>query len=360
MTTPAFEGRDVSSRESGPAAAYRALVRRRMAIILGLAVCLAVSVLADLMLGPARYGALDVIGALVWPGEAPAALKTVVWDIRLPTALMAVVTGASLAIAGAQMQTILDNPLASPFTLGISAAAGFGASVALAFGVSILPYGGSYVVPANAFVTAMAAALLINGLSRARGVTSETVILLGIALGFTFNALLSLVQFLSSDQALAAIVFWTMGNLTRASWEKVAITGGAVALTIPFFVHRAWAINTLRLGDDKAASYGVDVASLRLQIMLLVALLAAVPVSFVGTIGFIGLVGPHIARMLVGEDQRFFLPASALAGATLLSAASVASKALMPGLVFPISIVTALVGIPFFVSLILSNRRGGR
>lgn len=337
--------------------AYRALTLKRRLILLGLFLLLLSSFVVDLMVGPARYGAGEVIEALVDPAGVPAALRVVIWEIRLPVALMAVVTGASLAIAGAQMQTILNNPLASPFTLGISAAASFGAALALVFGVGLLPIAADYIVPINAFIVAMGASMLIHVLSQSRGVTTETVILLGIALVFTFNALLSLLQFMASEQALGAVVFWMMGSLTKASWNKLAITTGVMVLTLPFFFRRAWALTTLRLGDDKAASFGINVRRLRLEIMLLVSLLAAVPVSFVGTIGFIGLVGPHIARMVIGEDQRFFVPASALAGAAILSASSVVSKSLIPGLIFPISIVTALIGVPFFFSLIMTSRK---
>ena len=215
-------------------------------------------------------------------------------------------------------------------------------------------------VPLNAFIAAAGAALLIDALSRRRGATTETVVLLGIALVFTFNALLSLLQFVASEQALGAVVFWTMGSLTKATWPKLALTAAVLALCLPLFMRRAWTLTALRLGEDKAASFGIDVRRLRLETMMLVSLLAAVPVAFVGTIGFIGLVGPHIARMLIGEDQRFFLPASALAGAALLSASSVVSKSLVPGLIVPISIVTALVGVPFFFALILSNNRRWR
>ncbi|KFC70529.1 Transport system permease protein [Bosea sp. LC85] len=344
-------------RENGARSSYRALNARRRMILAGLFLLLLLSFIADLMIGPARYAASDVVRALVMPDSVPVAVRVVIWDIRLPVALMAVVTGASLAMAGAQMQTILNNPLASPFTLGISAAASFGAALALVFGVAILPFAVDYIVPLNAFIAAMGAAMLIHVLSQSRGVTTETVILLGIALVFTFNALLALLQFFASEQALGAVVFWMMGSLTKASWHKLAITSAVVVLCVPLFMRRAWALTTLRLGDEKAASFGIDVRRLRLEIMLLVSLLAAVPVSFVGTIGFIGLVGPHIARMVIGEDQRFFLPASALAGAAILSASSVVSKSLIPGLIFPISIVTALIGVPFFFSLILTNRK---
>lgn len=347
----------LARRSGGTASAYRALSRRKALLLGGLTALLAAALVADLMLGPARYSVGEVLHALFAPETVPAALRVVIWDIRLPVALMAVVVGASLGIAGAQMQTVLNNPLASPFTLGISAAASFGAALALVLGVSLAPFAAQFMVPLNAFLAAAGAALLIHALSQRRGATTETVVLLGIALVFTFNALLALLQFVASEQALGAVVFWTMGSLTKATWPKLAITASVLAACLPLFMRRAWTLTALRLGEDKASSFGIDVRRLRLETMLLVSLLAAVPVAFVGTIGFIGLVGPHIARMLIGEDQRFFLPASALAGAAILSAASVVSKSLVPGLIVPISIVTALVGVPFFFSLILSNRR---
>ena len=339
---------------------YRALTRRKGLVLAGLALLLAASFVVDLTTGAARYTVADVVQALFAPESVSPALRVVIWEIRLPVALIAAVVGASLAVAGAQMQTILNNPLASPFTLGISAAASFGAALALVLGVSIIPAAIDYMVPLNAFIAAAGAALLIHILSQRRGVSTETVVLLGIALVFTFNAMLSLLQFVASEQALGAVVFWTMGSLTKATWPKLAIATIVLAACLPLFMRRAWTLTALRLGEDKAESFGINVRRLRLETMLLVSLLAAVPVSFVGTIGFIGLVGPHIARMLIGEDQRFFLPASALSGAALLSASSVVSKSLIPGLTFPISIVTALVGVPFFFTLILSNNRRWR
>ena len=308
-------------------------------------------------LGPARYSLGEVISAILWPDLADNQLRVVIWDIRMPIALMAITVGASLSLAGAQMQTILANPLASPFTLGISAAASFGAALALVAGVAVFPAAVQFMVPINAFLMAILASLFIYGVSTLRGVTVETIVLLGIALVFTFNALLSLLQYLASEQALAAVVFWTMGSLTKATWGKVAVTALGLLICLPLFARRAWALTALRLGDDKAASFGVNVRRLRLETMLLVSLLAAIPVSFVGTIGFIGLVGPHIARMVVGEDQRFFLPASVLCGALMLSATSVFSKMLIPGAILPIGVITALVGVPFFFSLIFTNRR---
>ena len=337
--------------------AYRQLVLRKRLILCALAVLLLGSVLLDLALGPARYSLSEVLGALFAPDTAAPQVRVVMWDIRLPVALMAVAVGAALSLAGAQMQTILNNPLASPFTLGISAAAGFGAALGLAFGVALFPLAAQFMVPLNAFIMAMLSALLIHFLSMRRGVTAETIVLLGIALVFTFNALLALVQFFATEQAVAAVVFWTMGSLTKATWPKLGVICLVILITLPIFAKRAWALTALRLGDDKAASFGINVRRLRFQTLIMVSLLASFPVAFVGTIGFIGLVGPHIARMLIGEDQRFFLPASLLTGSLILSASSVVSKTLIPGAIFPIGVVTSLIGVPFFISLILGGKK---
>ena len=212
-------------------------------------------------------------------------------------------------------------------------------------------------VPVNAFLMALVASLGLHVMSQRRGVTMETVVLLGIAIVFTFNALLSLLQYVASEQALAAVVFWTMGSLGKASWGKLAVTAGVLVVLLPLMARRAWQLTALRLGEDKARSFGIDVRRLRLETILAVSLLAAVPVAFVGTIGFVGLVGPHIARMLIGEDQRFFLPASALAGALMLSPPRSCRSRSCPGVIFPIGVITALVGVPFFFSLILASRR---
>ncbi|MBH8609999.1 iron ABC transporter permease [Pseudomonas mohnii] len=336
---------------------YRRLVLRKRLILAGLVALLSCSVLLDLALGPASYSFSEVLGALFSPDSASPQVRVVMWDIRLPVALMAVAVGAALSLAGAQMQTILNNPLASPFTLGISAAAGFGAALGLAFGVALFPLAAQFMVPLNAFIMAMLSALLIHFLSMRRGVTAETIVLLGIALVFTFNALLALVQFFATEQAVAAVVFWTMGSLTKATWPKLGVICLVILITLPIFAKRAWALTALRLGDDKAASFGINVRSLRFQTQIMVSLLASFPVAFVGTIGFIGLVGPHIARMLIGEDQRFFLPASLLTGSLILSASSVVSKTLIPGAIFPIGVVTSLIGVPFFISLILGGKK---
>jgi iron complex transport system permease protein len=349
--------RSVFLAETTQRSVYRGLVRRKRVLLGVFATLLLLSVLLDLALGPANYSLAEVVRAVLWPDTVSSQVRVVLWEIRMPVALMAVAVGAALSLAGAQMQTILNNPLASPFTLGISAAASFGAALGLAFGLRLFPVAVDYMVPLNAFVMAVLSAILIHVLSMRRGVTAETIVLLGIALVFTFNALLALVQYFATEQAVAAVVFWTMGSLTKATWPKVGVICLAILVMLPVFARRVWALTALRLGDEKAASFGIDVRRLRFQTLIMVSLLAAFPVAFVGVIGFVGLVGPHIARMLVGEDQRFFLPASLLTGALMLSVSSVVSKTLIPGAIFPIGVVTSLVGVPFFISLILRSKR---
>lgn len=346
---------DMIEAEAG-GARYRALARRKLLILFGLSALLFLSFAIDLAWGPARYGLGEVLRAIFSPSSVSVQVRTVVWDIRMPVAVMAIVVGAALSLAGAQMQTILANPLASPFTLGISAAASFGAALGIVTSISLVPVAAGMLVPVNAFIVALAATLFIHFVSQLRGVTVQTVVLLGIALVFSFNALLAFLQYLASEQALSAVVFWTMGSLTKATWPKIWVTLAVLVLAVPLFARNAWALTAIRLGEDKAASFGINVRRIRLETMLIISLLAAIPVSFVGTIGFVGLVGPHIARMILGEDQRFFLPGSILSGALLLSVTSIVSKSIVPGVVFPIGIITALVGVPFFFSLIISNR----
>lgn len=342
--------------QAAPIAHYNRLVRRRVALLAILAVVLTVAVLADIATGPSGLAPGDVLRTLLHPGEASAGIRVIVWDVRLPYALMAVLVGAALALAGAEMQTILNNPLASPFTLGVSSAAAFGASLAIVLGIALPGLPLSWNLPLFAFLFAFGSVLLLQSLTRLRGTGVETLVLFGIAMVFTFNALVALIQFIASQEALQQLVFWSMGSLSRATWGKLAVLAAVLAVVMPLSLRDAWRMTALRLGEDRARSFGIALGRLRFASLLRVSLLAATSVAFVGTIGFIGLVAPHVARLMVGEDHRFYLPASALTGAVLMSLASVASKLIGPGALIPVGIVTSLIGVPFFAALILSRR----
>ncbi|WP_090218657.1 FecCD family ABC transporter permease [Epibacterium ulvae] len=338
-------------------AGYRTRSLRRMALVGVAAVLLVCIVVIDVITGPADLSFWRTLQVILDPSIATPKEGVIIWDLRLPVALMAVAVGAMLGVAGAEMQTILNNPLADPFTLGLSSAASFGAALAIVMGWSVIPGVGALFVTMNAFVVAMATSMALFAFTRLRGVSPEAMILVGIAMLFTFNALLAFLQYGASEIQLAQLVFWQMGSLARATWEKVGICLAVLGLVLPYFIYKSWALTALRMGEEKAAALGVNVSALRLTVLAGVSLLSAVAVSFVGAIAFVGLVGPHIARMIVGEDQRGFLPLSALAGALILSGTSIASKAITPGIVYPIGMITSLIGIPFFIVLILGQRK---
>lgn len=336
-------------------AGYDRLIYKRLLVIAALGVATVGAICLDVVTGPSALTMLEAVRAIFSPSGDAASI--IVWEVRLPAAIMALLVGASLALAGAEMQTSLNNPLASPFTLGTSSAAIFGAALGIVLDMSIPGVPADWIVPVNAFVFAFGSVLLLQSASQGRGGGPQTLVLLGIALFFTFNALVGIIQFIASEQALQQLVFWTMGSLGRANWETIRIVAVTLCLVLPFSLASSWKLTALRLGEERAHSFGIDVARVRLFSLLRVSLLTATAVAFVGTIAFIGLVGPHIARLLVGEDHRFYLPASALCGALILSLASTASKTIVSGVIIPIGLVTALIGVPFFVALVFFRDR---
>lgn len=357
LPNTALPGRaDDAAPHAAELAAYARLIRRRVMIVVGLGALMLAALLVDIATGPSRLPIADVVAGLLDPASLDGPARVIIWQVRLPYALMAVLVGAALALAGAEMQTILNNPLASPFTLGVSSAASFGAALALVLGASVPLLPGEWNLPLFAFVFALGSVLLLQLLAGLRGTGVETLVLFGIALVFTFNALVALVQFVASQEALQQLVFWSMGSLSRASWGKLGVLALVTLFTTPYSLAASWRMTALRLGEDRARSFGISVKRLRFFSLLRVSLLAATSVAFVGTIGFIGLVAPHIARILVGEDHRFFLPASMLAGGAVMSLSSVASKTLVPGALLPVGIVTALIGVPFFMALVFTRR----
>lgn len=335
---------------------YRSIIRHRVLILMVLAAAICVSLIFDFTMGPSGLTLSQLWQTLLEPDSVARGIKTIVWDIRLPYALTAIIVGLSLGLAGAEMQTVLNNPLASPFTLGVSSAAAFGAALAIILGITIPGIPTQWVISANAFLFALIAVLMLDLVARWTRVASAGVVLFGIALVFTFNALVSMLQFIASEDALQGLVLWTMGNLGNTNWVKLTILLVVFLVIFPWSLSNSWKLTALRLGEDRAVSFGIDVRKLRLTTLLRISILSALSVAFVGPIAFIGLVAPHIARLIFGEDHRFYLPASALTGALVLSMASIASKNLVHGVVIPVGIVTSLVGIPFFLYIVLRYR----
>jgi iron complex transport system permease protein len=264
------------------------------------------------------------------------------------------IAGFGLAVAGAVMQAILRNPLASPFTLGIASAAGFGASLAIILGAGVGT--GMYLVIGNAFLFTLLAAAAVFGLASIRGLSPGSVIMAGIAISYLFSAVTSFVQYFSDADLLQQVVFWMLGSLDKANWDIIAATGVILLVCLPYLFWKAIDLNVMGAGDESAKSMGVNVKRIRLTSLGLTSLITAGIICFTGTIGFIGLVAPHITRMLVGGDHRFLLPMAGLLGALLLLAADTAARIVIPGQVLPVGVMTAFFGVPFFLYLFI--RRG--
>ena len=332
----------------------RALERKRWFVVLSFLIICVFSFVFDIATGPAMLPVSDVVKSLLDMAGADEMNRVIVYDLRLPMAVMALVTGAALGVGGAEIQTLLNNPMASPYTLGLAAAAGLGASVVIAFGGFGLPE--AFAVPVGAFVMTMIASGILFLFASAKRFNSAMLVLVGIALLFLFQSILSLIQFIAAPEISQQILFWLFGSLTKANWTSVIVTAAVTAVCVFLLSFDMWKLTALRLGEERANGLGINLQMLRLKTLILVAVMTATAISFVGVIGFIGLVAPHVARILLGEDQRFFLPGAMLAGAAFLSVASVLSKVIIPGALFPVGIVTSFVGVPFFFWIVLTKR----
>lgn len=281
----------------------------------------------------------------------------VIWQIRLPIAIMAVNVGIALGISGACMQTLLSNYLASPYTLGVSAGAGCGAALALVTGWFSGTVFSEYVTSIFAILAAIIVSLSICILGKMNSFSKHSMILCGIALMFLLQSIQALLQFIADSDVMQSIVFWNFGSLEKSTWNKVYIITMINILIIPLIIKESWNLTTLKLGDVEAKVIGVDVKKLRLKCYIFISIITAISVSLVGSIGFLGIAAPHIARKIVGDDQRYYLIASGMVGAIILSIASILSKLIIPGIVFPIGIITSIIGVPFFALIIF---RGGK
>lgn len=328
-----------------------------MLLLLLLGVSVVVVFCVDIAVGPSLMELGEVFKTIFAPAAADLATRVIIWEVRLPYSVMALLVGAALSLAGLEMQTTLNNPMASPFTLGVSAAAALGAALAIVLSASIPGLDPKWAVAVNAFIFAFGSVMLLQFLSRLGGSGVEALVLLGIAMDFTFKALVGILQYVASAEALQQFVFWSLGSLTRSNWESITVLGSIIAVVMPFSIAASWQMTALRLGEDSARSYGINVRRLRFFSLVRVSLLTATAVAFVGTIGFVGLVGPHIAKLLIGEDHRFSLPAAVLSGALVMSLASIASKAISPGAILPVGVITSLIGVPIFVWLIYSRKK---
>lgn len=337
-------------------ALYSNIVSKKKYIIVFLIIAIVISFIVNLFVGSAGLTLVETINAIF--GDSNKINRVIVWSIRMPVAISAILVGAALGIGGCEMQTILNNPMASPYTLGISSAASFGAALVIILRISISPFFDNILISLSAFCFSILASFSIFTLSKRFGWDRGVLILFGIAMNFLFNALTTFLQFIADQNDLQSFIFWSFGDLTKINWTQILILFIVLIVIYTLFFKKSWHLTAVTLGDSAALSLGIDVKKMRRTVIIMVAILSATSVSFAGTIGFVGIVAPHIARMIGGEDQRFLLSISALVGALVLSVASTFGKTLVPGVILPIGLVTSMVGIPFFIYLILQHRGG--
>ena len=341
--------------------------KKRLAAWLLLAAVLLAAVVC-LFVGSSGMTVTQCLQALA--GRGSDAHLRIIWNIRLPRVLAAIIAGAGLSVSGLIMQTCLNNAMASPATLGVSNAAVFGANLSiialsggfLSTGNNLTSYTAGadpFATSALAFVFAAGSVLVVLALCRLRDFSPNVVVLAGIALGSVWTAATTILQFYATDVGLSAAVIWSFGDLGRATYRTDAIMFVAVALSTVFFLLLSWHYNALLSGEATAKSMGVRVDGLRFASLLLSSVITAVCVSFLGVIGFVGIICPHVVKKLLGQDHRLSIPASALCGSLLLLAADTLSRSLGNGSALPVGAITSLLGAPFFIAIIFSKKENG-
>ncbi len=355
MSTPPADVEKVRS-------SYESRFRGKLVFMAVVAALLLFLSLFSLGIGAVNFSLSETVRVLVGKGSTMG--RRIILNIRAPRVLTAVVVGSGLAVAGAALQSLLRNPLASPYTLGISHAAAFGA----AFSVVVLGAGSSggaegsivfnnpYITVLSAFGWSMLTVLLIVALGKFRNSSPVTLILTGIALGSLFTAGYTVMQYFADQSELSSIVFWTFGDVGRTNWIQLGVMGVVVVPAAAYFVYRGWSLRAMSSGDETARSLGINPERLRIVGTLLSGLITALMVSFVGIIGFVGLVVPHIVRRFIGGEERYLVPASCLVGSLLLLGSDTAARTVAAPIVLPVGILTSFLGVPLFIYLVIRGK----
>ncbi len=353
----------ISRRESVDAdekmSEYNRYIGRKVLFIL---LCIAAAILAagyDLTVGPYDISIWETY-EVIWNHICGLPLDykddMVIWTMRLPRIITGVIAGFGLAIAGVVMQTILRNPLADPYTTGVSSGASFGASLAIGFGLS-LAGAGSVGIVVNAFIFSLIPMAVIVFVSKMRGASPATMIMAGIAVMYIFNAMTTMIKLWVDADTLANIFAWSVGTLDVKGWDHITTMFVFTLVSGILLMIMSRRLNVLSTGDESARSIGINANRLRIISLFIVSLLTAGIVSFTGLIGFVGLVCPHIARMIVGSDVKYLLPASGFFGSALLIVADIVGRSVFEGSALQVGVVTAFIGGPMFLWLIVKQKK---
>jgi iron complex transport system permease protein len=341
---------------------YIKSITKRLIFGLFLVLLILVSVVISISVGSLQLSVGEVFDSIIRETEN----SYVVWNIRLTRALGAVLAGASLGVAGAVMQNVLRNPLASPFTLGVSQGAAFGAAFAIivlgagqthSFGTEAVTVFKLYTVVISAFIGALLTVILILSLSFLRNITPEAIILAGVALSSLFGSATMFLQYFASDFQVAATVFWTFGDIGKAGWRENELMFLSFSICFIYFFFQRWNFNAMLWGDEVAKSLGVKIKFLRISSMFASAFVVSVCTAFLGIIGFVGLISPHVIRLIIGNDHRFLIPYSALFGALLLCISDLLARTILSPNILPVGIITSFAGAPVFFYLLIRGRK---
>lgn len=360
MTVKDLHPKPAAPATKESAAQYDKYLHKKVLFIAFLLIAVFVVSVVYIGYGDYHISFIDVIKIFLGDNSDTMA-HTVVWQMRLPDIVTAILVGGALAISGAVMQSVLRNPLASPYTLGISNAAAFGAAFAIMISVTIFSgtivedfFSGPYGVSIGAFIWSMIAVFIVISLSKIAYSTPESVVLVGIALNAIFLAGLSAFQFFADESQLSDIVFWQFGDISKSEWTELAVLFAVFAIVTIYFLYKRWDYNAMDSGDEIAESLGTNTKSTRMVGMVLATLITAVAVSIVGIIGFVGLLAPHMTKKLIGNDNRYVLPASILLGALILLISDFVGKWAF-GVGIPVGIITSLIGGPVFIAIYIKS-----
>lgn len=333
----------------GRVSGYQKRNQKNRGVMIGLIFAVIVLGVMCLFVGSSHMSLDECIDALLQKGSV--ANMRIVWNIRMPRVLAAVIAGAGLSVSGLIMQTTLNNPMVSPSTLGVANAAVFGANL------SIITFAGGFLTTGIvAFLFSTMSILLILGLCTWKSFTPNVVVLSGMAIGSVWNAATTILQYYATDTSLSAAVIWNFGDLGRATYRTDVIMFLVVCVGIIYFMLMSWKLNALLGGAATAKTMGINVELLRFTLLLLASVITAVCVSFLGIIGFVGIICPHVSKKVLGQDHRITIPASALSGSILLLLADTLSRSLGNGSALPVGAITSLLGTPFFIAVIFAGK----
>ncbi len=324
----------------------RLLSRKKILVILFLVIGIFLFVLS-LAVGSYEISFKEIVTFSMSPKE-----KVVIYNIRLPRTVASLVVGTSLALAGLTLQAILRNPLASPSTIGISQGASFGAAIfVVIFKLKTLS------IAYFALVGSMIAGVTILLLGRIRSLSSESIVLAGVALSSLFSAATVFIQYIATERELATIVFWTFGDVSRSNWKEIVFTALSASICGIFLILKYWDFMAIESGEESALGIGVSVERLRWQGIILASLASAVATAFHGVIAFVGLIAPHMARRIVGSNYLLLITLSGILGALLLLGADILGRVIVGSGGLPVGVITSFMGAPLFLYLLLRGRK---